>query len=73
MKKVWGESESASILQLHHFTYSIGAFLAPLIVAPFYGTDEDDVDSICNFDQDSDDEIEGQYSNTIYRCTYIVY
>ena len=45
--RVWGEEESASILQLHHFTYSIGAFLAPLLVSPFYGTDVD-IDELCN-------------------------
>ena len=31
MLKVWGSKKSASILQLHHFTFSIGAFLAPLL------------------------------------------
>ena len=31
MLKVWGAKKSASILQLHHFTFSIGAFLAPLL------------------------------------------
>jgi len=31
MLKVWGSKKSASILQLHHFTFSIGAFLAPIL------------------------------------------
>ena len=82
--RVWGEEDSASILQLHHFTYSIGAFLArdwlsfaensfflefseigkipfqaPLLVSPFYGSDED-ADELCgNKDPDDDNRCEG--------------
>ena len=55
--RVWGEDDSASILQLHHFTYSIGAFLAPLLVSPFYGPDED-VDKLCNRVDNDDDNSE---------------
>jgi len=52
--RVWGEEDSASILQLHHFTYSIGAFIAPLLVSPFYGAEED-VDELCNRVDENDD------------------
>ena len=48
--RVWGEQDSASILQLHHFTYSIGAFLAPLLVSGFYNTDENTQDELCGRD-----------------------
>lgn len=55
--RVWGEEDSASILQLHHFTYSIGAFIAPLLVSPFYGAEED-VDELCNRVDENDDNSE---------------
>ena len=32
---IWGKSKSTPILQLHHATYSLGTFLACLIIAPF--------------------------------------
>ena len=51
MLKVWGAKKSASILQLHHFTFSVGAFLAPVLVAPFYTQDE--ADDICDLGEDS--------------------
>ncbi|CBY15514.1 unnamed protein product [Oikopleura dioica] len=52
MLKVWGSKKSASILQLHHFTFSIGAFLAPLLVSPFYSGDDD----ICSDSTDDNNE-----------------
>jgi len=54
MLKVWGSKKSASILQLHHFTFSVGAFLAPVLVAPFYSQSESD--DICNLESDENDQ-----------------
>ena len=34
---IWGKAKSTPILQLHHATYSLGTFLACLIIAPFLG------------------------------------
>lgn len=50
MLKVWGPTKSASILQLHHFTFSVGAFLAPLLVSPFYVQNEDE--DVCSTDEE---------------------
>jgi len=41
--KIWGSTKSASIIQLHHFTFSIGAFIAPLIVRPFFENSDEGV------------------------------
>ena len=52
--RVWGEDASASYLQMHHFTYSVGAFLAPLVVAPFY---ESSAEDLCDSENNQDGEI----------------
>ena len=49
MLKVWGAKKSASILQLHHFTFSVGAFLAPVLVAAFI-SDESSENECSNSD-----------------------
>jgi MFS family permease len=33
--EVWGPEKSRPLIQSFHFMYTIGAFLAPLIIAPF--------------------------------------
>lgn len=65
--RVWGEDASASYLQMHHFTYSVGAFLAPLVVAPFY---ESSAEDLCDSENNQDGEISSkfnfQYLNKIF-------
>ena len=57
--RVWGEDASASYLQMHHFTYSVGAFLAPLVVAPFY---ESSAEDLCDSENNQDGEISSKFS-----------
>ena len=33
--QVWGPTKSRPLIQSFHFMYTIGAFLAPIIIAPF--------------------------------------
>ena len=56
--RVWGEDASASYLQMHHFTYSVGAFLAPLVVAPFY---ESSAEDLCDSENDQNGEISSKF------------
>jgi len=49
--KIWGSTKSASIIQLHHFTFSIGAFIAPLIVRPFF---ENSDEGVCDAGNDQE-------------------
>ena len=44
---------------MHHFTYSVGAFLAPLVVAPFY---ESSAEDLC----DSENNQGGEISSKLY-------
>ena len=57
--RVWGEDASASYLQMHHFTYSVGAFLAPLVVAPFY---ESSAEDLCDSENNQDGEISSKFN-----------
>ena len=44
---------------MHHFTYSVGAFLAPLVVAPFY---ESSAEDLCDSENNQDGEISSKFS-----------
>lgn len=42
--KLWGEEKSRPYIQSFHFGFSIGAFLAPIIAAPFLEKASNEVD-----------------------------
>jgi len=63
--RVWGEDKSASYLQMHHFTYSVGAFLAPLVVAPFY---ESSAEDLCDSENNQDGEVSNEILTPYLIC-----